>query len=85
MKSNPLALWCSLAAGVFVTGCATSPDSCCQPGASAEFTPLFPQDGIPAGWRIGAWNDVNKPGPSNTVWRVTGGMLQPEGAAARGS
>lgn len=83
MKSNTLALWCSLAAGVFFTGCATSPDSCCQPGASAEFTPLFPQDGIPAGWRIGAWNDVSKPGPSNTVWRVTGGVLQPEGA--RGS
>ena len=33
----------------------------------------------PTGWRVGAWNDVSKPGPSNTVWRVKAGVMQPEG------
>ncbi len=77
MKSSVISSLCGIAAFALATVCATAQDK------AAAFTPLFPKDGVPAGWRIGAWNDVSKPGPSNTVWRVTKGVLQPEGA--RGS
>jgi len=79
MKSKALALFWSVTTLTLITGCATSSDSCCEPGNGPTFTPLFPQDGVPANWHIGAWNDVSKPGPSNTVWRVKNGVLQPEG------
>ena len=79
MNSKTISQWCGLVALALLAGCATSSDSCCTPAKSSAFSPLFPQDGIPAGWRVGAWNDVSKPGPSNTVWRVTNGVLQPEG------
>src|SRR5262245_2325086 len=49
----------------------------------AGFVPLFPRDGIPAGWTVRAWNDVSKPGPTNSVWLVTNGVLQ--GGQPRGS
>lgn len=73
MKSKFISLLFGVAAFALVTGCATAQEK------AGAFTPLFPKDGIPAGWRIGAWNDVSKPGPSNTVWRVKNGILQPEG------
>ena len=79
MKTKTLAQCCAALALAFFTGCATSSDSCCSHAPTATFTPLFPQDGLPTGWRVGAWNDVSKPGPSNTIWRVTNGVLQPEG------
>lgn len=79
MNCKTISNWCALIALSLLTGCATSSDSCCSPDKSVVFTPLFPNDGVPAGWRIGAWNDVSKPGPSNTVWRVKNGVLQPEG------
>ncbi|MFM1768506.1 MAG: hypothetical protein RJA22_1035 [Verrucomicrobiota bacterium] len=44
---------------------------------------LFPRDGVPAGWTVRAWNDVSKPGPTNSVWRVTDGILH--GGQPRGS
>lgn len=47
-----------------------------QTDASADgFRPLFPQDGVPAGWVVRAWADVSKPPPSNAVWRVQNGVL----------
>ena len=50
-----------------------------RPSASGAFVTLFPQDGVPDGWRVGAWNDVSKPGPTGTVWVVKEGTLQSEG------
>lgn len=68
-----------LAALVFLSGCASPSDPGRAPGQNASFVPLFPREGAPAGWRIGAWSDVAKPGPTGTVWLVKGGVLQPEG------
>ena len=39
------------------------------------FVPLFPRDGVPAGWRAGAWNDVSKPADGSPVWTVKDGVL----------
>lgn len=66
----------------FGFGCATTPPKV-APSPAAAFVPLFPQDGVPAGWRVGAWNDVSKPGPEGAVWRVTNGVLH--GSNPRGS
>jgi len=41
---------------------------------------LFPDEGIPRGWVVRAWNDVSQPGPTNSVWRVEQGVLTSEGA-----
>ena len=51
--------------------------------APAQWTPLFPADGVPTGWTVRAWNDVSKPGPTGALWRVEGGVLT--GSAERGS
>src|SRR6185295_15972923 len=61
------------------SGCATQSPTPAKSETAAAFISLFPSDGVPSGWRVGAWNDVSKPGPSNTVWRVKNGVLQPEG------
>jgi len=42
--------------------------------------PLFPEDGVPRGWVVLAWNDVSKPGPADSGWRVVNGVLQSEGS-----
>jgi len=36
---------------------------------------LFPDDGEPKGWRIGAWNDVSKPADGNPKWTVKDRVL----------
>lgn len=47
------------------------------PAASpAGFAPLFPQDGVPAGWMVRSWNDVSLPAPPSANWKVTSGTLQ---------
>ena len=48
-----------------------------------EFKPLFPTNGIPAGWTVRAWDDVSKPGPTNAVWKVENGVLH--GSEPRGT
>jgi hypothetical protein len=45
------------------------------PRSPSGFAPLFPKDGSPEGWRIGAWNDVSKPGPEGAAWVVRQGIL----------
>ena len=60
-------------------GCASQSPHTPAAAKSDSFVPLFPRDGVPAGWRVGAWNDVSKSGPTGTVWIVKGGVLQPEG------
>lgn len=54
-----------------------------EPAGTGGWTSLFPKDGIPAGWSVRAWNDVSKPGPTNSVWVVTNGVLH--GGQPRGS
>ncbi|MCX7872272.1 MAG: DUF1080 domain-containing protein [Verrucomicrobiae bacterium] len=46
------------------------------------FTPLFPENGIPEGWRVTTWNDLSKP-QTNVIWRVENGILH--GSKERGS
>lgn len=62
-------------------GCATN--SAETKKAAGAFAPLFPKDGVPAGWRVGAWNDVSKPAEGNPVWTVKDGVLH--SGAPRGS
>jgi hypothetical protein len=82
MKSAPCRFL--LAAGALVlllAGCSGGPAAARRLGAG-RFTPLFPRDGIPTGWRVGQWNEVSKP-VADSVWRVTNGVLH--GGLPRGS
>jgi hypothetical protein len=63
-------------------GCSTNS----QPARNADdagFVRLFPSDGIPKGWRVGAWNDVSQPGPAGANWTVKNGVLH--GSEPRGT
>lgn len=44
---------------------------------------LFPEDGTPKGWKVGAWNDVSKPAEGEPKWVVKDGILH--GGEPRGS
>ena len=44
---------------------------------------LFPADGVPQGWVVGAWNEVSKPAEGSPSWKVVEGVLQ--GGEPRGS
>ncbi len=59
----------------------------CVPAVFAQkagtFTKLFPKDGVPEGWVVGAWNDVKNPPAEPTKWVVEMGILQ--GGEPRGS
>lgn len=59
------------------------PAGCAHRGAERGWTPLFPADGIPAGWVVTAWNDLRQPAPAGVVWRVENGVLT--GGEPRGS
>ena len=54
-------------------GCATQPPKTSTSPAPSGFVPLFPQDGEPKGWVVGAWNDVSK--REESVWLVRNGVL----------
>ncbi|MEN6425502.1 MAG: DUF1080 domain-containing protein [Phycisphaerales bacterium] len=48
------------------------------------FMPLFPKDGVPEGWLVRSWSDVNQPPANpNTKWVVQEGILH--GGEPRGS
>ena len=49
----------------------------------ADFAPLFPEDGIPKGWSVRAWDDVKNNGPEGAVWKVQDGILH--GSEPRGT
>ena len=51
--------------------------------SAAEYSPLFPDDGIPKDWVVRAWSDVGKAGPEGAQWIVEKGVLN--GGGARGS
>jgi len=55
-----------------------------QPQKEEGFTPLFPKDGVPEGWLVRSWSDVNQPPANpNTKWIVQEGILH--GGEPRGS
>ena len=56
---------------------------CRHSGSSPAFVPLFPQEGVPEGWVVRAWNDVRNPAEGNPVWTVENGVLT--GGEPRGS
>lgn len=47
------------------------------------FVPLFPNDGVPGGWLVRAWNDVSKPVEGDVKWVVEDGILH--GSEQRGT
>ncbi len=51
--------------------------------AAENFVPLFPADGVPAGWRVTAWADVKDPPPAGAQWIVRDGVLH--GSDPRGT
>src|SRR2546427_2498610 len=51
--------------------------------AEREWVPLFPEDGVPKGWMVRAWDDVRNPANGNPVWKVENGVLH--GGEPRGS
>lgn len=53
-------------------------------GSASAFQPLFPNDGVPAGWVVRYWGDIAKPPEKEgTVWKVEGGVLH--GSDPRGT
>lgn len=46
-------------------------------------TALFPEDGVPQGWVVRAWNDVSQPPAQPVAWKVEDGILQ--GGEPRGT
>ena len=51
--------------------------------SAGEYSPLFPDDGIPKDWVVRAWSDIGKAGPEGAQWIVEKGVLN--GGGARGS
>jgi len=47
------------------------------------FVPLFPESGVPQGWLVRAWNDVNQPVDASVQWLVKDGTLH--GSTQRGT
>ncbi|HEY9172887.1 MAG TPA: DUF1080 domain-containing protein [Verrucomicrobiae bacterium] len=76
MKTNALSTALPVVVVMFSLGEALA-------AAGDSLVPLFPQDGVPAGWTVRAWDDVSKPGPTGAVWKVEGGILR--GSEPRGS
>lgn len=53
-------------------------------GNDEGFVSLFPKDGVPEGWLVRSWSDVNQPPANpNTKWIVQDGILH--GGEPRGS
>jgi hypothetical protein len=75
-------IWTAAIASTFV-GCSTNSQPSATGAANAGFVKLFPGDGAPKGWRVGAWNDVSQPGPEGAVWKVKDGVLH--GSEPRGT
>ncbi len=74
MKSNPAVVLFELILVVV---------ACRLEGAQPEYVALFPEDGVPKGWVVRAWNDVRNPAEGKPVWKVENGVLH--GGEPRGS
>jgi len=53
---------------------------CGTPDPAPAWSPLFPDDGLPAGWVVRHWADVRNPPPADAVWRVDQGVLRSVGS-----
>lgn len=69
--SRALALSVVIMAAGF--GCATQPAVRSVAPTGDGFVPLFPREGDPKGWVVGAWNDVSK--REESVWLIRDGVL----------
>jgi hypothetical protein len=49
----------------------------------AVWTPLFPENGAPKGWKVREWSDVSKKVAETTQWKVIDGVLH--GSEPRGT
>jgi hypothetical protein len=90
---KPMHCTCALALlglVAFLAACAKSQ----SPGSSstgssgprkpaAQWTALFPEDGVPKGWRVTEWSDLAKPAPAGVQWTVKDGVLH--GSPQRGT
>lgn len=75
MKANWTSAAAVLCAATLFTACATNSDEVSTAAKKRQFVPLFAQDGVPGGWRVGEWNDVSKAPANQGVWTVTNGVL----------
>jgi len=50
---------------------------------NSGFQPLFPEDGVPKGWLVRAWDNLKNPAPAGVVWTVKDGVLH--GSEPRGT
>lgn len=57
--------------------------SCRHAPKEHTFVALFPDNGVPKGWVVRAWDDVSKPPPQPVAWKVEGGILH--GGEPRGT
>jgi hypothetical protein len=44
-------------------------------GSADDFTPLFPDEGVPKGWVVTAWNDLSQKPENEVQWNVKDGVL----------
>jgi len=65
---KPRLFLAALALAWLITGCRHC-------GSPTGFEALFPQDGVPKGWLVRAWNDVRNPAEGNPIWKVENGIL----------
>src|SRR5262245_12054462 len=85
MKKPNINLWLLLATTLSLPAApavAQGQPSSSQPDKDG-FVALFPQDGVPKGWTVRAWNDVKDPPAQPTQWKVEKGVLH--GGEPRGS
>ena len=71
-----MAMRALLASVLLVTSCAV------PAGVAAEgpWQPLFPDEGVPAHWRVTAWKDLALAPPDGAHWTVEDGVLTSRGA-----
>src|SRR5687768_5423380 len=56
---------------------------CAATTFGADWRPLFPENGVPKGWRVSEWSDVSKKVDEKIQWKVIGGVLH--GSDPRGT
>lgn len=49
----------------------------------AKWEPLFPENGVPKGWKVREWSDIRRPAPQGVKWEVKEGVLH--GSEPRGT
>jgi hypothetical protein len=73
LKSVSHTAFCGMAIATIGFGCATQPPATAPSKSALDFVPLFPANGEPKGWVVGAWNDVSK--KEDSVWLIKDGVL----------